>query len=344
MTIAYGIRKAEEKDGGMFHCYIPGLLEDNQILMRQDPGYIHRVEAMPEPYRSAYLDGDWEIFLGQMFSFNRQHHVCPPMPIPEHAPIAMSFDWGYGAPYSVGYWWSDADGRVYRCGEMYGWTGEPNKGLRQTDSQIAEEIIKYEKRLGIRSEDGGPKIGEVNLGRPKQHVDYILSPDCFSKKPNYQGGGQGPSTAEVWSEYGISGRPGDPTRDQKVKQMHERLRIRDDQVPMIQIYDTCRQFIRTVPLLQQDENNAEDVDTKQEDHCYDEAALFLMSRPLALEIPPAKMSSYDKRINELKTMPSDSYEDFAAHDYQAEMNRLEGDEWDALDSDEYDDGELISTI
>jgi hypothetical protein len=256
----------------------------------------------------------------------------------------MTMDWGFGAPFSIGYWWTDADGRLYRWQEWYGWTKIPNKGLRLTDSEIAEGIVEREKRWGIRSQDGGPKVGEVNIGRRLRDVEYILSPDCFSKKPDYKGGGQGPSTAEVFAEYDIIGRPGDATRDQKVRQFHERLRVRPGERPMIQIYDVCKQFIRTIPLLQQDENDPEDVDTTAEDHVYDEAALMCMARPLAMELPPTKASSYDKRLDDLKTLDRGTYEDHASFDHQTEMERLEGTEWDMLDEDQYDDGALVGTV
>ena len=33
-----------------------GLLQENSILMRTDPNYIHRLDALPEPYRTASED------------------------------------------------------------------------------------------------------------------------------------------------------------------------------------------------------------------------------------------------------------------------------------------------
>ena len=107
------VKKAPPREGGMTRQYIPGLLKDNHILMRTDPEYIHRLDALPEPYRTAYKDGNWDIFLGQAFNFSKEYHVLKePIPIPRYAPIYMTYDWGYGAPFSIGWWWVDADGRV----------------------------------------------------------------------------------------------------------------------------------------------------------------------------------------------------------------------------------------
>jgi hypothetical protein len=344
-SIHYGVRRATQNEGGMLRTYIPALLEDNQILMRKDPGYINRVKAMPEPYRSAYLDGDWEIFIGQMFSFNKHAHVCPPHPLPKYAPIAFSFDWGFGKPFSCNWFYTDADGRIFLFTELYGWNKIPDQGLRKSDSEIAEMIVAHELRVGLRK-PGGPTVNGFDIGRRQREVDYILSPDCFSRKPDYKGGGQGPSTSEVFAEYDIIGHPGDATRDQKVKQFHERLRVPTDpnERPMFQVFDTCSQFIRTIPLLQQDEHNAEDVDTDLEDHIYDAVALMFMSRPLSLEVPPAAQRSTDRRIQELVSGHRDDREEVLVMAADLEHARLDGDEWSHLDDgEEYDDG-LVDTV
>ncbi len=52
-------------------------------------------------------------------------------------------------------------------------------------------------------------------------------------------------------------------------------------LPMMVVYETSRQFIRTVPDLCMDEDNPEDIDTEAEDHIYDEACLLCTRLPLA---------------------------------------------------------------
>ena len=46
-------------------------------------------------------------------------------------------------------------------------------------------------------------------------------------------------------------------------------------------FSTCRHFIRTIPNLVYDESNVEDIDTRQEDHIYDECRYVLMEHPIA---------------------------------------------------------------
>ena len=59
-----------------------------------------------------------------------------------------------------------------------------------------------------------------------------------------------------------------------------RARIRGDgDTPMLYVFSSCHDFIRTVPALQHDRGRAEDIDTGSEDHVADEARYGCMSRP-----------------------------------------------------------------
>ena len=49
------------------------------------------------------------------------------------------------------------------------------------------------------------------------------------------------------------------------------------EAPMFQVFNTCPAFIRTIPLLTPDPNHPEDVDSKLEDHPYDEHRYGMMS-------------------------------------------------------------------
>ncbi|MEW6186183.1 MAG: Terminase-like family protein [Thermodesulfobacteriota bacterium] len=279
---------------GLSRVFIPSTLDDNEYA-KNDPEYEGRLKALPPHLYRAHRFGDWEVFVGQAFNWQPAYHVIKPVPIPDWAAVYMTFDWGFGAPFSVGWWWSDSDGRLYRFSEWYGWSGEINKGLRLTDSEIAQGIREREDRQGL-------------LGRP---ITRIAGPDCFQKRPNYQGGGQGPSTADIFAAVGLKLLPGDANRILKLRQFHERLRIPEDgqSAPMMQIYDTCQQFIRTIPNLVVDPNHPEDLDTKGEDHIYDEACHVLMWR--ALNEP--------KETKEIKRPPRDGSE--AAQREREEIQR-----------------------
>ncbi|OPY64174.1 MAG: Terminase-like family protein [Syntrophorhabdaceae bacterium PtaU1.Bin034] len=319
---------------GESQVFIFSSLADNRILCEKDPKYVARLKAIKNPaLRRAWLEGDWNVFVGQAFYFTTQYHVIKPMPVPREVQIYMTFDWGFGAPFSIGWWWVDGDGRVYRFAEWYGWDGKtPNQGLRLTDLQIKAGIVARERALKITD----------------RQIIRLANPDVFNKKPDYKGGGQGPSTAETFAlpPNSIYLSPGDPSRKLKIRQFRKRLTLhykdsdleeaavllnlepmddaelghvwRDSNwnvyqesdvvdmasaegmtlkplMPMLVVYDICQQFIRTIPSLSIDPVNIEDVDTTQEDHVYDEAALICMSRPIAAPRPePRPLTMFEK--------------------------------------------------
>lgn len=311
-------------------AYVPSLADDNPHLGED---YWAMLNTLPLNLRKAFRYGDWDVFLGQAFpEFSKEVHVIKPVDVPLNAPIYMTFDWGWGHPFSIGWWWVDSDGRVYRFNEWYGWNGTANEGLRITDSEISRGIIEREKAYGQ----------ELIW----QDTIRLAGHDCFQKRPDYKGGGQGPPTSEVFGASGIYLIVGDSTRHLKVRQFRERLRIQDDGLPMMFVYNTCENFIRTIPNITMDEKNVEDVNTDTEDHCYDEACHICMARPLAMEKPKEKLSSYDKRILSLYRGDKDSYTEYAEREQMRTMNDLERD-FEFGDMDEYedggDDGDLVDT-
>ena len=220
MDQVFGPEWIEPIDYRPSFAYVPSTAKDNKYL---GADYWAVLATLPENLRGAFRDGNWDVFVGQAFPmFNRTTHVVAGLQIPAYAPLYMTFDWGYGRPFSIGWWWVDSDNRVYRFSEWYGWANVPNEGLRLTDAQIAEGIKEREDKLGI-----------ANRG-----IVRLAGPDCWSKKPDYKGGGQGPSTEEVFAEHGLYLTPGDPTRVLKIRQFRERLRVPEDgTMPMLDSWD-----------------------------------------------------------------------------------------------------------
>lgn len=251
-------------------AYIPSKADDNPYL---DDAYWARLNTLPLALRKAFRDGDWSTFIGQAFmELSRESHEYTPAGdlFPPGAAIIQTFDWGFGKPFSVGWWHLDANNRLYRAAEWYGWNGTADQGLHLDDTDIGKGMIEREKQM---------KISERSILR-------IAGPDCFAKKPNYRGGGQVQSTAVTFASLGLQFHPGDPDRVLKIRQFRERLRCSDEHgnrvIPMMLINKSCDHFWRTVKDLIVDKNNIEDVDTKGEDHVYDEACHAAMVRPLQL--------------------------------------------------------------
>lgn len=260
----------------------------------------------------------------QGLPFYRDNHVIAPRPVPVGAPLYFTYDWGYGAPYSMGWWWVDADNRVFRFSELYGDMysktrdeDHRDKGLRQTDSEQAEAVIAHEMELS------------KEFGISFDSIVRLCDPTCFNKKPDYMGGGQGPSTAEVFAAHGLYLSPGDATRTTKIRQFVDRLRLYDDQEPMLLVYSICHDFIRTVPAIQMDPKNPEYVDTTMPVHTFDDACHICMARPLSLQAQTKPKTQAEQRIDMVERLSMDA-EEFALWQAEREIYADEMDYYDRI--------------
>jgi hypothetical protein len=232
--------------------FIPSFLKDNHILCENDPEYVSRLLSIRDPVlRQAWIDGDWDVYMGQAFKFSYEYHVIPQITeIPSQYPLYFTFDWGYSRPFSCGWWFVDERGVVYRFAEWYGWDGQPNKGLQLTDPEVAEGIKERELRMNIHN-------------RP---IMRLCDPTCANRRPNVLGQGYGPSTTEIFARHQLYMNPGDATRHSKIRRFREYLHYELDDKgtlidgPMLKVTANCKQFIRTIPALAMDEDDPEDID------------------------------------------------------------------------------------
>ena len=251
--------------------FIPSTVFDNPALLENDPGYIGTLASLPEAEKQALLYGNWDSFSGQVFTEwrndpnhyedQRWTHVIAPFTIPKHWKIYRGYDFGFSKPFSVGWYAADEEGRLYRIKELYGCTGRPNEGLRIDPVEQARRIREAEQN------------DPVLRGRV---IQGIADPAIFDES-------RGESIAAMM-ERGpnfLHWMPGDHTRLAGKMQFHYRLAFGEDGRPMLQVFNTCKHFIRTIPNLVYDESNVEDIDTTQEDHIYDECRYVLMENPIS---------------------------------------------------------------
>ena len=251
--------------------FIPSTVFDNPALLENDPGYIGTLASLPEAEKQALLYGNWDSFSGQVFTEwrndpnhyedQRWTHVIEPFPIPEHWKIWRGYDFGFSKLFSVGWYAADERGRLYRIKELYGCTGTPNEGLRKDPMEQARMIREAEQNDPLLK-------GRVILG--------VADPAIFDES-------RGESIADMQekSPNFLHWMPGDHTRLAGKMQFHYRLAFNEDGRPMLQVFNTCKHFIRTIPNLVYDESNVEDIDTTQEDHIYDECRYVLMENPIS---------------------------------------------------------------
>lgn len=248
--------------------FIQSKVTDNEILLKTQPDYVKQLESLPSKLRKAWLEGDWNVFEGQFFeefADRPEHygdrlwtHVIDPFPIDPQWRIYRSFDWGYHRPFSCGWWAVSGDGTCYRILELYGCNGTPNEGVRWPPQKVFAEIHRLEQEHPFLA---------------GKHITGVADPSIWD-------GETGESIAAVASRYQVYFNRGDNKRIPGWMQLHYRMEFDQNGIPMLYVFKNCKAFIRTLPLLQYDEQMPEDLDTTGEDHVADEARYFLMSRPI----------------------------------------------------------------
>lgn len=274
-----GIRSTVSLD----RVFIPSKISDNTLLMRNDPTYILRLrQSGSEALVKAWLEGDWSIVDGAFFDgFDSEKHILRTedwLPrIPTAAFAFRGFDWGSAKPFSCGWYvlsdglWGLPEKALLKFSEWYG-AKSPNVGLKMTSEQVAEGILKREKEFRFRIRYG------------------VADPACFIRNG-------GPSIAETMAVNRCQWRPADNKRVPGWEKMRSYLAGRNG-VPDLYFLDCCDDSIRTIPVLQHDDVNAEDLDTDGEDHAADETRYSLMSRPWLTRPDPPAGSSLPKLPSE----------------------------------------------
>lgn len=271
-------------EGGRERVRITGKIWENVHLIKNDPDYIRTLLAEPDPNRRrAWLDGDWDIVAGGIFDgvWREALHVMQPFKIPPGWEITRAFDWGSARPFSVG-WWARSNGTdavlddgtrksyprdtIFRIGEWYGWNGKPNEGCGMVASEIARGILAREEEMGLR--------GRVRPGPADTGIFEVANGVCIADDMGRLG--------VTW----LRANKGPGSRKNGWELMRDRLKAAHA-TPMERggmfIFNTCRHFLRTVPILPRDDRDPEDVDTDAEDHIGDESrylALHFAGDPL----------------------------------------------------------------
>lgn len=274
-------RTQKREDVLKTQTHLFGSYKENKYLA---PEYIAELESITDPNKKkAWLGGSWDVVAGGMFDDVWTHnvHVISPFEIPPSWKINRSFDYGKSKPFSVG-WWAESPGGdvllpdktcrrtvkgdLFRIGEWYGCDeNKSNKGLNLLASEIAAGIIEREISMGIHmrvvpgpadnaiwSVDDGNCIA-VNMARPVM-IDGVgfrgVSWTRSDKSPGSRKAGW-----EKIKKYLKAAIP-DITGNRRE--------------PGLFVFNTCKSFISTFPVLPRDEDDLDDVDSDAEDHIGDE--------------------------------------------------------------------------
>lgn len=278
--------------------FIPSKLTDNILLRENDPFYVARLrQTGSAALVKAWLEGDWDLVDGAFFDcWDAGKHILPTRDwlhrIPSHAMRFRAFDWGGRHPFSVG-WYAVSDGTwglpqeaLVKYREWYGSTGAPNVGLNLTNDIIAQGVL-------ARELIPNPDRRDIDHPMIPEGVAYgIADPSIFVRNG-------GPSIMETMQANGVAWRRADNKRVPGWAEMRRRL-VGVGGKPLLYFLDRCDDSIRTIPTLQVDLTDIEDLDTEAEDHAADETRYACMSRPW-VEFAPEDQSvmHFPKRPDEL---------------------------------------------
>ena len=255
-------RTYKEGENPEDYSFVQAKVTDNRVLMELDPDYITFLKNLPPKRRAAWLEGSWDIYSGQYFNEfinDPDHyadgyytHVIDPIPIRKHWTIYRGLDWGHFRPFAVGWFAITEDGDMIHFKELYGVQKAGNESIPNEGVQWPPEQL-FRKIREIENTDPDLK-GKQIIG--------IADPAIFQSQT-------GTSIADTGMDCGVYFLPGDNTRLAGWMQCRYRLQFNENGRPRFQVFNTCKEFIRTIPLLQHDERDVEDCDSSAEDHIAD---------------------------------------------------------------------------
>lgn len=214
--------------------FIPATIADNMFV---DTGYRGKLDNLTGIRHKMFRLGDWDISAGAYFSkFNEGIHIIPHVrTIPPDAEIWMSMDYGY-AHWNMTY-------LHYREGEIIYTVRELAHRYRYP-SDIAKDIHEL--------------LAEYNLTRDGLSC-FLVGMDAFRSS------GIGKETiAAQYAELGLPLAPADNSAGSRVGRATELARLIGDPErgvpPSWYVTESCAKLIDTLPYLEHDPRNPEDVE------------------------------------------------------------------------------------
>lgn len=228
--------------------FIPSKLSDNPHV---NPEYAADLKALPEKLRAAFLDGDWDVFAGQMFpKLKRDRHVVEPVALPASWKRYNGVDWGFTNPWAVLWAAVDEDGRVWVYRELYQReVGETDQALRILGAEQAGE------RIAVRYADDAMW---ATRGEAKP-IAAVYAENGVHLTPAGKGAG---SRVNGWQRVHtyLAEAPACP---------HHRA-LGWDACPLLHMFSTVTDLYRELAdLPHATSGNPEDADTTADDHAAD---------------------------------------------------------------------------
>lgn len=252
----YGQKIHFDHERGRSVRFIPSRVSDNPHLNDE---YRRDLMGLPEQLRKAYLDGNWDVFEGQVFpELSYDRHVVQPWELPSSWRRYIGVDWGYSAPWAVVWAAVDEDSRVWVYREIY-------------ETQVGEA----EQARRILAAQG-----------PGEHISARFADDAM-----WAVRGDAKPIADVYAENGVhltEAGKGPGSRVAGWQRIHSYLAEGPaclmhraegwETCPKLHIFAGCMKLFKELADLPHARTgNPEDADTKAPDHAADALRYLLMN-------------------------------------------------------------------
>lgn len=157
----------------MTRRFIPATVQDNPIYAN-DAQYMATLNTLPQRQRQQLRDGKWGLGVGRALDeLDERRHIIPAREVPKHWKVWGAYDWGFGHPFSFGWFAKDEDGVVYLV-----------------DSTSGHRMLPWEQAERIK-----------NKAPERARAIVVAGHDAFAKRQAM--GGDTPSIADTFRDYGI---------------------------------------------------------------------------------------------------------------------------------------------
>jgi hypothetical protein len=204
-----------------------------------DEDYIAYLDGLTGHLRKSWRDGDLDAFEGAAFpQWEEDKHICKPFDMPDTWPRWRAVDYGYHPdPFCCLWMARDLDtGRVYIYGEAYGTMYTDTAQARLIRQMTTEHIV-------------------MTYGGRDMFATRVAAGNVSTNSDEY-------------NKQGIKLTMADVDRVGGKRKIDRALGNLLDGKPGLVVFDTCENWIRTVPALVLKEGQ-EDIADGQEDHAYD---------------------------------------------------------------------------
>ncbi len=236
--------------------FIPSLVTDNKFMLEYDPGYIDRLDNLPEKERKALKYGDWDIYDGMFFpEFKRSLHVIEPFQIPKEWNRYIAIDYGLDM-FAAVFVAVDEHKKAYVFKEIH-----KSNLIVSEACQMLKSFMRGEKYRAIYAP---PDLWNRNRDTGKSTAEIFYDGDIVLEKASNDRIG-GWLNVKEWIKP-------KKVRHEQTEELYEDCNLK--------IFSNCLNLIKNLPQLQHDEKNPNDCATEPHSitHITDALRYFCVSQ------------------------------------------------------------------